>query len=223
VAYDLATAAGTREIAFATVLSTEPLVLEIESRRIGDGDRIVLLHVNDVPCVEAGTVSVDFSTKSNFKIDGLSIGPLTREGLDDSWAPELLEWLPNCEPAVAPGDELIVADFHWFSDLKGNWLLPVKRPSADDVNAPKPGCTVDSYAEDPDNHGYCCRPHEAAEADWADQLAERRARGELNPQKWPPVRDEDAFEVTAADAAVGDPTAVAPEPVPEGLTIDDLE
>ena len=39
----------------ATVVGTTPLVLEVDSRRIGDGDRIVLLHVNETACVEDPT------------------------------------------------------------------------------------------------------------------------------------------------------------------------
>jgi hypothetical protein len=61
------------------------------------------------------------------------------------------------------------------------------------------------------------------EAEFSDELAARRARGELNPEKWPPVRDGDAFEVAAAGAPVGDPDAVPGERVPDDLTIDDLE
>ena len=36
-------------------------------------------------------------------------------------------------------------------------------------------------------------------------LAERRARGELNPEAWPPVLDEDAFDVSRPARPVGDP------------------
>ena len=79
--------------------------------------------------------------------------------------------------------------------LKKNTALSVNRPKADDVSSPKVACEPGSYAEDPDAHQYCCRSHEDSEADWADQLAARRARGELNPQTWPPVVDGDAFEV----------------------------
>jgi hypothetical protein len=222
-AHDLATSAGTREIAFATVLSTEPLVLDVQSRRIGECDRVALLHVKDVPCVEGDGVTVDFSTKSSFKIDGLAIGPLTREGIEDSWPAGPLRWLPNSVPTLAIGDRLTIATFHWFSDLRGNWKLPVGRPAPDTIGAPTPSCTPDSYADEAWNHRFCCRPHEAAEAEFADELADRRSRGELNPQKWPPVRDADAFEVTPVDAAIGDPTAVPTQPVPDGVTIDDLE
>ena len=75
----------------------------------------------------------------------------------------------------------------------------------------------------PEAHQWCCKPHEAAEAEWSDELADRRARGTLNPETWPPVQDEDGFDVVAAGDPVGDPTADAPEPVPDGVTLDDLE
>jgi hypothetical protein len=48
-ALDAAQDAGTRQLATATVVTTTPLVLDLNSRRIGDGDRIVLLHVTCVP------------------------------------------------------------------------------------------------------------------------------------------------------------------------------
>ena len=109
-AHDLATSAGTREVAFATVVSADPIVLDIESRRIGDGDRIVLLHTDDRPCVEGDTIVVDASPAGSFKIDGLSIGPLTRQALPIAQPASRLRWLPATTPALQPGDQLIVAD-----------------------------------------------------------------------------------------------------------------
>ena len=78
-------------------------------------------------------------------------------------------------------------------------------------------------ATDPLGHQCCCRPHEDIEAEWSDRLAERRERGELNPQVWPPVVDGDAFEVSPAGAALGDPAAEPAEAVPDDVTMDDLE
>ena len=54
-------------------------------------------------------------------------------------------------------------------------------------------------------------------------LAIRRARGELNPQAWPPVVDSDAFDVSAADETLPDPADSPAEQPPEGLTMDDVE
>ncbi len=81
---DLATAAGTREVAVATVVSTAPLMLDVSSRRIGDGSRIVLLHVGDHACVEGDGVDVK-AQQGSFRLAGLSIGPLAK--VDDATCP----------------------------------------------------------------------------------------------------------------------------------------
>jgi hypothetical protein len=219
-AHDLATDAGVREVAVATVVRTAPLTLDIGSRRIGDGSRIVLLHVDGSACVEDPSVTFK-AQKGSFKFSGLSIGPLTAAA--ETGSPRRVVWAPATAPPVSVGDRLVVADFAWFSDNKGNNHLNVERPKADEVSAPKVSCTVDSYADDPDAHRYCCRPHEDSEADWSDQLADRRARGELNPQVWPPVVDGDAFEVGPVGAPRGDATAEPAQTPPDDVTMDDLE
>ena len=117
----------------------------------------------------------------------------------------------------------MVADFAWFSELVGNSFLPVAKPKPDGTSAPKSDCEVESYDADPQTHRWCCRSHERSEAEYSDLLAGRRARGELNPDKWPPVRDGDAFEVSAAGAAAGNAFEVAPEKAPDDQTMDDLE
>lgn len=230
-AYDWAVEAGNREIAFATVVAVRPaIVLKVDSRRIGNGSRIALLHINDVNCAEAPTVTVNTAQKGAFKIDGLSIGPLEYADPNDPTRRFEFVWHPATQPHLTVGDRLVVADFAWFSgDQKGNKQLPVDKPKPDEVSAPKVtkdgsgDCTSSSYNTDPVNHQYCCRSHERAEAEWSDELAARRARGELNPQTWPPVRNADAFEVTAEGAAEGDAFADPSEPAPDNLTIDDLE
>jgi hypothetical protein len=217
-AADMAADAGVREVVPATVVSTAPLVLDVESRRIGAGARIVLLHVNGEACVERpGTAMTPL--KGSVKFAGMAIGPLAAVGEE----PRRFAWTPDTTPDVAPGDRLVVADFGWYCDLKGNKALSVARPAADDTSAPKQDCGPYSYDDSPDEHQYCCRPHENAEADWADRLAERRDNGELNPQAWPPVFDEDAFEVTPAGALVAELVAVAQTEAPDDLTMDDLE
>ena len=74
-------------------------------------------------------------------------------------------WAPATNPSLRAGDNLVVADFDWFGALKGNTSLPVERPKPDDMSAPKPTCTSESYASDPVSHQYCCRPHEDARGD----------------------------------------------------------
>lgn len=221
-AHDLATSAGTRQVAFATVVSPNPLVLDIDSRRIVAGSRIVMITHNDKSCVEAASISVDTSPKAAVKIDGLSIGSLHPTGLDRT-STSHVAWLPKVMPVLAAGDKLVVADFEWFSSLKGDRYLTVSRPDPDTESAPKTDCEDSSYHSAPQLHEWCCRSHEDREAEWSDVLADRRARGQLNPEVWPPVRDSDGFEVSPIGSAVGNPYAEANESIPDDLTIDDVE
>ncbi|MEV7396714.1 hypothetical protein [Aeromicrobium sp. NPDC092404] len=215
VALDAAQDAGNRTVALASVASVDPLVLDVHSRRIGDESRIVLLHVNGEPCVEGNDVTTDKG-----KVVGLAIGPLS-SGQHD--VPRRFDWKPARTPEVEVGDELVVADFGWFCDLKRNTHLAIDFPKVDASRAPQKSCELDSFANDPSGHQWCCRPHEDVEAEWSDTLAERRKKGELNPQAWPPIVDGDSFEVSPAGAEQGDPGAGPAEPVPEGLTIDDID
>jgi hypothetical protein len=219
VATDSARDAGNRAMAVAHVVAADPLVLDIDSRRITDESRIVLLHVNGDACVEGDDVEV-VHQKTNFKFSGLSIGPLTHHEGDP---PARLQWHPALEPELNVGDELVVADFSWFCDLKGNKQLTLKRPTPDGVSAPTPDCDEHSYGDDPDHHQYCCNSHEVSEAEWSDELAARRARGELNPEVWPPIVDTDAFEISPLGAPEGNPDATPAVPIPEDVIADDLD
>ncbi|OBJ98399.1 hypothetical protein A5638_10450 [Mycolicibacterium fortuitum] len=218
-AQDMAADAGNRSVAFATVVSVGPLEIDVESRRIVAGSRVVMLMRNGEACVERPGIWVDSTPAGSVKVGELSIGPLTDTGEE----PTRLRWDPQTVPVVEVGDRLVIADFAWFSDLKGNLVLPVAKPKPDATSAPKPDCEPDSYDDDPQTHRWCCRSHEHSESEFSDLIAERRARGELNPETWPPVRDKDAFEVSAAHAAAGDAFAIAPEAAPDDQTMDDLE
>lgn len=217
-AHDMAQDAGNRRLAIARVVSVKPLLLEVDSRRIGNESRIVLLHVNDQACVEQDPVTVKIQ-KGSFKISDLAIGELATDPAN----PQVLRWAPANDPSLSIGDELVVADFAWFSDNKGSLHLNVPRPSLDSSSAPRGSCDHQTYADDPAHHQWCCKPHEAAEAEWSDELAARRERGELNPQAWPPVIDSDAFDVSGADENLPDPSASPGELPPDGLSMDDLE
>lgn len=219
-AYDMASDAGNKFVAFATVVSVEPLELDVESRRIVDESRVVMLTRNGEACVEALDVRVDTTQSGSFKISELAIGSL--EAIDKN-TPTRLRWDPQTVPAVGVGDRLVIANFAWFSDLKRNRVLSVSKPQPDKTSAPTTGCLPESYGEDTQAHRWCCRSHEVSEAEFSDLLAERRERGELNPETWPPVRDGDSFEVSASDATAGNPFELAPETVPDDLTLDDLE
>lgn len=182
----------------------------------------MIVH-NDEARIEAATTSVDVSPKNAFKIDGMSIGPLHRASVTDEAPKSHLVWSPQVVPRLTAGDRLIVADFEWFSKLQGNRYLLVAKPGPDSESAPRPDCGIGSYDDSPQLHQWCCRSHESREAEWSDVLADRRARGQLNPQVWPPVRDGDAFEVPPSGAHVGNPYSEPNETVPADLTIDDLE
>ena len=217
-AHDAAQDAGTRQLALARVVNDAPLTVEVDSRRIGHESRIVALHLNGDALVEADDVTVQ-NQKGSFKISHMAIGELSATGV----SPRHYTWSPHHNPGFAVGDELVVADFAWFSDNKGDVWLNVGRPSADSSSAPKQTCTPDSFADDPANHQWCCKPHEASEAEWSDILAGRRARGELNPQVWPPVVDSEGFDVNAANENLPDPADRPAEQPPEDLTMDDVE
>lgn len=219
-ASDLASDAGNRFVTTATVVNSEQLILEVASRRIISGTRVVMLTRNGTASVETAGIHVDGSPNGSVKIDGMAIGGL--EKLEDT-NPHRLLWNPQVRPAVEHGDTLVIADFAWFSDLKRNRYLTLSKPKQDNISAPTAQCVPESFEEDPQTHRWCCRSHEVSESEFSDQLAERRTRGELNPEVWPPVRDGDAFEVTGATEATGKAFDSPLETVPDDQTIDDLE
>lgn len=110
-------------------------MLDVASRSIVAGKRIVLLHVNGLPCVETQATSVAHQGGS-FRIDGLSIGPLSRDGVADD-APRMhLRWDPAVVPALAVGDELAVAEYGWYHSYVSGRYLGVDRPKPDTAAAP---------------------------------------------------------------------------------------
>lgn len=212
VAKDAAEDASMREVAAATVVGVNPFRLNVDSRRIVAGSQAVVLHVNSFPEIEKPSADLKIQ-KGSFKFRQMAIGELVEDGGVG------LRWSPRVPPAVKVGDELIVAHLTWFGDpLASGHEFKVERPSVDTTTAPTLTCTARSYADDPANHRYCCRPHTAAEAEWADTRAGRRARGELNPETWPPVIDEDRFDI-----GVDDQPEVDAATIPDGLTLDDIE
>jgi hypothetical protein len=214
VARDKATDAAVRELALATVIDLDPIRLDVKSRRLVDRSRVVALHINDRSVVEQSSTTIKIQ-KGSFKLGQMPVGTLTRlDGVQG------LSWDPKIVPSLAVGDELILADTTWFGEpLKSGHEIAVKRPSLDNQSAPKATCTPDAYSADPEAHKWCCRPHTVAEAEWSDTLAQRRARGELNPEVWPPLIDEERFDVGPDDEGPLPP----PTSAPDGLTIDDLD
>ncbi|MGW3890452.1 hypothetical protein ACWD69_17320 [Micromonospora chokoriensis] len=213
-ARDKATDAGVRELALATVIALNPVRLQVRSRRLTEGSRVVALHINDRSLVEESTTTIKIQ-KGSFKLGQLPVATLRKlPGVDG------LLWEPKVAPGLAVGDELVLADTAWFGKpLQSGHEITVSRPSLDSQSAPNNTCTSATYASNPEGHEWCCKPHRIAEAEWSDTIAQRRARGELNPEVWPPLVDEERFDVG--------PGADAPEPslapVPDSLTIDDLD
>ena len=135
-----------------------------------------------------------------------------------------LPWQPNVVPTLAVGDEVVVADWGWREGPCASvHEIAVERPKPDTTSAPKPDGHDGSFAADPERHKYCCRSHESAEAEWSDELAARRERGELNPQAWPPIVDEDQFDVVPADSPTDAVVAAVVDGPAAHLTIDDLD
>lgn len=215
IARDRASDAGVRQLALAEVLALEPLRLSVRSRRMVTGTRVVLLHASDGAVVESTGVDLKVQMGS-FKLSQMPIGVL--EHVDDEAG---LVWQPVVEPELRVGDVVVLAEADWFHQgFKSGHELAVSRPSIDKMAAPKADCEATSYAADPDAHQWCCRPHGAAESEWSDTIAERRARGELNPEVWPPIVDEDRFD---PDTGTDLTDTTEPGTVPDDLTMDDVE
>ncbi|MFW6597337.1 hypothetical protein ACQBAU_04560 [Propionibacteriaceae bacterium Y2011] len=224
-AAEQATDAGDRSVAWATVESLKPTVLTVESRRLGAGDRVVLLAVGDEPWVERAAASVK-SQKGSIRLDNASAGPLVERDSDEAVATGsvgTLEWDPPVDANLAVGDRIVIARLDWFKTLKSNKGFNVARPDQDAAGGPTAKCTSDSYVTNAKDHRWCCRPHDVAEAEFADEIALRRSRRELNPETWPPVRDADGFEVVANGKPTAADVTVEPAPVPDGVTVDDVD
>ncbi|KUL31442.1 hypothetical protein [Actinoplanes awajinensis] len=213
-ALDKARDAGVRQLALAAVVGLNPIRLEVQSRRLGHGVNVVALHINDRSLVEDTDTTVTVQ-KGSFKLGRLPLGFLTQIPDTDG-----LVWAPAIAPELAVGDELVLADAGWFGKLfKSGHEIAVARPALDKQSAPTIDCTPASYPADPEAHRWCCKPHAVAEAEWSDELAARRERGELNPAVWPPLVDDEHFDVTPGPGMPEPETATAPA----HLTPDDLD
>lgn len=213
-AADMAVDAGARDLALARVVGLNPVRLVVASRRLSDGATAVALHRNGAPLVDAPGVDVTVQAGS-FKFRGMHLGPLVRDEDDPTgW----LTWSPRVPLELTVGDELVIADVGWFGrQFVSGHEIAVNRPAVDDQSAPRPTCTSGTYAADPDGHRWCCRPHAVSEAEWSDEIAARRSRGEMNPQVWPPLVDEERFDVAGTE-----PEAPATDGPPPDLGIDDV-
>lgn len=213
--------AGVRELAMATVVSVNPIVLDVSSRRITVGNRIVSLHLNGQALVETPGITTVLQ-KGSVKVTGLPAGTLTASNKADAPKNRLI-FTPNKPTQFSVGDELVVANFDWFTTNVSTASINVDRPKVDDQSAPKATCTPESYELSPDDHRYCCQPHLAREAAISDLMARRRRDGELNPQIWPPVMDQDSFDVAAHGEATSESATVESTQAPAVMTLDDLD
>jgi hypothetical protein len=180
-----------------------------------------MLQNGDDLAIESPTTLLKVQGGS-FKFGQLSVGPL--EADEQTKADGSFVWLAKIPPTVTVGARLVVADVAWFGKaFTSRHEIAVFRPDVDRTNAPKAECHDGSYAGEPDEHRWCCRSHEDAESEYSDELAERRARGELNPQAWPPLLDLDQFDTAAAGTATGDSAEPVAVGLSGGLTTDDLD
>ena len=167
LASEAAVDAGKVQLAMGRVIALAPTRLAVGSRRFGDGDVAIALHLNGEPLIEQ-----DFAT---LKIQGGSFkfgqAPIATLTADDG---EGLLWEPPVSLDLAIGDEIVLANGSWFNSvLKNQREFTVVRPGVDQVSAPKADCDATSFEADPVGHRWCCRPHRVAEAETSDYFAER--------------------------------------------------
>ena len=94
----------------AVVVGVAPLRLEVRSRRLGDGSRIVAPPHAGGAVGRAARRSTLKVQATSFKLGQMPIGRLTADG--DGAAGS--SGSPACTPALAVGDEVVVADADWF-------------------------------------------------------------------------------------------------------------
>jgi len=210
-----AKAAGTRQVAIARVTSLDPLTIKIESRRFKVGDEIVILHQNGEPLVESESVSSKvFATF--LKVTGLPKATLDSFDIEKGTFELSLKFLSSI------GDEIIIADASWFVETNKNNEIKIVRTQLDGKSAPTDACTPDSFQLAPEEHRWCCRPHESREAETSDWFASQRAEGKMNPQIWPPMIDIEAFDQESPADPNADNVKVTVLEVPADVTNDEL-
>lgn len=210
--------AGTKEIAIATVVSVDPLEVRVRSRRFTVESSAVILHVNGVPTVERDVVTTDVM-KGAIRVNEIPAGPF-RPGSDPDDPRRFQLELKN-PIDLSVRDELVLAELDWLDGVYGGKYIKVVRPALDSQVSPKVTCEPESFTENPEEHQWCCRPHVDFEAMISDLFAAERASGEMNPVVWPPIRDEDEFDISTGTDPIAD---VSASPVlPDGLTVDDVE
>lgn len=213
--------AGTREVAYAEVVAVDPVRLRLKTRRIGAGDKVAVVLDGRGPVVDGEDVTLKVQTGS-FRFGQWPLAQLEedeRTALDAS-----LVWEPKVPAVVSIGDEVVVAHSDWIGGgYKSGHEIAIGRPPADNQSGPGKDCTEESFVDDPDNHQFCCQPHESREAGTSDWIAEKRAAGEMNPEVWPPVIDMDQFDTPAAGTPTDSTEAETDMTVPSDKTPDDVD
>lgn len=223
VATDAAHDASVRDVALARVVATNPLQLEVASRRIGEGTTAMALHVNGQACIEHDTIQLK-DQKGSVQLRGMPTGVFepTDDEDDPSWYwTTTLDLDAFAQEPIREGTEiLLLLDVEIKQRPAG--AVNIDRPTVDASNAPKATCTDDSYYEDPEGHRHCCQNHESREAGVSDFFAEQRAQGLMNPEVWPPLVDTDGFDVATLKQPAVTTVDETGRP-PTDLTMDDLD
>lgn len=219
-ALDMALDPGNRNLMVGDVLDVDPLTVRVNSRRLQEDDVVVLLHVEDVALVDLDDIDV-IAQASGFKITGIPVATVT--SVEDQRRVFGLSFSTDSGVTIEAGDRLVLARYDYFGTYNNRKGLKIDRPGVDDQASPKSTCTPESYLDDPTTHMWCCRPHAHGEAEWSDQLAERRARGQLNPQVWPPALDEDGFEVVGKGQPTADTVDAPAQPIPSDVSLSDID
>ena len=208
--------AGNRELAIATVTALEPIRLEIDSRRFKVGDEIILLHANGIPFVEAPNVSSK-PYATFLKVLGLPKARL------QNFEPESSTFELHVASKVEIGDQLVIAVASWFAETNRGDEVKIVRAQLDNKSSPTEKCTAESFQLSPEQHLWCCRPHESREAEMADWFAAQREQGKMNPQSWPPLVDSEAFGQESPSDPTADDVTVELSEIPADLTSDELQ
>ena len=215
-----AKAAGNRDLSMAEVIATTPLTLSVASRRFKNETKVFVLHVNGMAEVETRDVDVNGKLKGHIKVSGVVRGVLSEH---DSLDARQFVFDTTDANEYEVGDKLVLAADDWLGDGTKGSNLKIDKPKFDAQQAPKDDCDESSYAESPEEHKYCCRPHTAAEAETSDWLASKRDAGEMNPQIWPPIIDVEAFDQLSPNDPTDQTAVVEITEIPDGLTEDDLD
>ena len=176
----------------------------------------MFLHKNGFPLIEVQGVIV------KPLVTFIQVRGLEKAFLTESDGPEqVFECSATLHLEV--GDQLVVANTNWFLETNRSDEIKIVRPKLDNKSAPMETCDESSFLFAPEEHRWCCRPHEVREAETSDFFAAQREAGKMNPQAWPPVVDAEAFDQESPSEPKADDLNVVAPSIPETLTMDELD